>query len=58
MVKMILAFLVLTVLIAGGISLFRSLSGKDQWKLTKIVFYAIMCSAIAVGLLTAVVVLF
>jgi cytochrome c oxidase assembly factor CtaG len=58
MFKMFLAFVAIAVMVGSCISMFRSLSGKEKWNLTKIVSYAIMCSAIAVGILTAIVVLF
>jgi len=58
MSKMILIWLILSVAIGFGISAWRSLTGKEQWQLTKIAVYATMCSLVAVVLLGILVVLF
>jgi hypothetical protein len=58
MFKMILVFVLVSIIIAGGIQIFRNMSGKEKWTLTKIVGYAIMCSGIAISILSAIVVLF
>jgi hypothetical protein len=55
---MILIWLILSVAIGFGIMAWRQLSGKEQWRLTKIVAYATMCSLVAVVLLGIMVVLF
>lgn len=51
MSRMILIWLILSVAIGFGIMAWRQLSGKEQWQLTKLVGYAIMCSLMAVVLL-------
>lgn len=58
MIRVILAFFILTVLIGIGISQFRAMNGQEKWELTKIVAYATMCSLLSITLLTALVVLF
>ena len=58
MSRMILIWLILSVLIGLGIVGFRALSGKEKWQLTKILFFATMCSLVAVVLLGILVVLF
>jgi hypothetical protein len=58
MPKMILTWLVLSILIGAGIKAWRSMSGKEQWQLTKIAAYATICSLVAVVLLGFLVVLF
>jgi len=58
MPKMILTWVVLTILISASIWAWRSLPGKEQWALTKNIAYATMCSLVAVVLLGFLVVLF
>jgi hypothetical protein len=58
MIRVILAWAILSALIAFLITMFRSLSGKQKWQLTKVVSYATMCSLIAVAILVGIVVLF
>jgi Na+/H+-dicarboxylate symporter len=58
MYKMIVIWLLLTVVIGFGILGFRKLSGLDKWQLTKTVVYAIVCSLVAVVLLGIFVALF
>jgi hypothetical protein len=58
MIRLILAFLILTALIGVGISQFQAMNGKEKWELTKIAAYATMCSLLSITLLTALVVLF
>jgi len=58
MVKGILAFLLFTVVFAGGIQLFVNLKSSEKWKLTKVVGYAMLCSLLAVAFLTGIVILF
>ena len=55
---MILVWLVLSVAIGAGIAVWRSLSGKEQWQLTKYIAYATLCSLVAVIALSFVVILF
>jgi len=56
--KMIVIWLLLTVVIGFGILGFRKLSRLDKWQLTKTVVYAIVCSLVAVVLLGIFVALF
>lgn len=56
--KVILAFLALTVLFYIGFGLFRNLSEKDKWSLTKQVGYAIICSVMSILTLTVFVLIF
>ncbi len=58
MIKIILAFLLLSVAIGIGINVVRSMSGLEKWQLTRVVAYATMCSLLATVLLVAFVVLF
>jgi hypothetical protein len=58
MIRIILAWVILSALIAFLITMFRSLSGKQKWQLTKIVSYATMCSLIAVAILVGITVIF
>jgi hypothetical protein len=58
MLKMIVIFLVLTVLIGLKIILFRKLNDLEKWKLTKVIGFSILCSSLALGLLTLFVLLF
>jgi hypothetical protein len=58
MIRVILAWAILSALIAFLITMFRSLSGKQKWQLTKVVSYATMCSLIAVAILVGIVVIF
>ena len=48
MARMILVWLILTVVIGVGIAAWRRLSGQEQWKLTKYIAFATMCSLVAV----------
>jgi len=58
MIKMFTMWLILSVAIGFGIIAVRQLTGKQQWQLTKLLAYAIMCSLAAVVLLGIIVVLF
>jgi hypothetical protein len=41
-----------------GISKFRQLSGLDKWRLTKSIGYSILCSTLAIFILSLIVILF
>ena len=56
--KMILGFLVLFGLVFVAIQGFASASGREKMQLTKAVSYSILCATIAVGIATAIVILF
>ena len=58
MAKMILTFLIVFGLVFGAIELFRSLSKKERWALTKTVGYSIIIAVVTVTLLTMFVILF
>lgn len=58
MARVVLIFLLLTGSIAIGISAFRELTGKEKWRLTKLVAYGTMCAAIAFVILGLVVSIF
>lgn len=58
MVKAIFAFVVLFVLIFSGIELFRKMSGKEKWALTKTVTYSIVCAVLAILVLSLIVLFF
>ena len=58
MIRVLMLWLVLSLAIGFGISAWRSLTGKEQWQLTKYVAYATLCSAVAGVLLSFIVVLF
>lgn len=58
MIRMILAFGIAFAICYFGIAGFRNLTGKDQWALTKLLGYSIICASLAMLLLTLIVVLF
>lgn len=58
MIKGIFAFLVLSLAIGVLIKSWRELKGMEKWRLTKMVGYSMMCSAIALIVLIGVVILF
>jgi hypothetical protein len=58
MIKVFLAFIVFTGLIAGSIDSFRKISGKQRWELTKLVAFSAGCSIISIVILTIVVLVF
>lgn len=58
MVKIILGFLAIFFFFYIGIDVFRQLTGKEKWVLTKTLLYSIMCASAAIGLIALIVVLF
>lgn len=60
MIRMLLAFLILTALFWFGIAAvwFSQTTGREKWRLTKIAVYSILCSVLAVIVLTSIVILF
>ena len=58
MIKLWVAFAILTVLIHVGISIWRKMDGKEQLALTKSIGYSILVSLAAVMLMTVLVILF
>ena len=58
---MIRLWLVFAVLFAGFyfvIPAFRKMKGKEKWDLTKTLLFSLLCSLLAVSVMTAIVVLF
>ncbi len=58
MIKIILAFLLLSVAVGMVITAVRNMSGLEKWQLTKVVAYAIMCALLATVLLVVTVLVF
>jgi hypothetical protein len=58
MIRVFLAFLILTALFWFGIAAFRKTTGKEKWQLTKIAAYSILCSVLALAVLITIVILF
>lgn len=58
MIRVYLAFLILTALFWVSIAAFRKTTGKEKWQLTKIALYSILCSALALSVLISIVILF
>jgi hypothetical protein len=58
MVKVIFAFVFLTLAFALGIEVFRKLSGMEKWEVIKVVGYGFLCSVITICFLTGIVILF
>jgi hypothetical protein len=58
MIRVFLAFLILTALFWFGIAAFRKTTGKEKWRLTKIAAYSILCSVLALAVLISIVILF
>lgn len=58
MIRVVLLFLALAVLIRIGISVAQKMTGKQYLRLAKSLSYVIICSTLALLLMTALVVLF
>jgi len=58
MVKMIIAFISLFLIFFFGIDIFRKLTGKEKINLTKWIGYSTLCSLLAIGAVTLLVLLF
>lgn len=58
MIKVFLAFIVLVVLFWFGIAAFRKTTGRQRWRLTKIMVYSILCSVLALTVMTSIVIIF
>ena len=58
MIRLWLAFIILAVLIHFGITVWRKMEGKEQWALTKTLFYSIIVSLLALAVMTAIVIIF
>jgi hypothetical protein len=58
MIRVFLAFFVLVAVFWFGLAAFRKTTGREKWRLTKIAAYSILCSALALTILTSIVILF
>ena len=58
MIKGILVFVVLWVVVAGGIIIFRGMTKKDKLKMVKLALYSGVTSVLALIILVGIVVLF
>lgn len=58
MIRMYIAFFIAFAICYFGIDNYRKLTGKEKWALTKLLAYSIICSVLAMSILTAIVVLF
>jgi hypothetical protein len=58
MIRLWLAFAILTVAIHFGITAWRNMNGKERWTLTKSIAYSILVALLAVLAMTAIVILF
>ena len=58
MIRGILVFVILSCLIAFGIQAFRQFNYLEKWQLVKTLSYSAMCSALEVGILSVMVILF
>ena len=58
MIRVFLAFLILTALFWFGIAAVRKTTGREKWRLTKIAVYSILCSVLALAVLISIVILF
>jgi succinate dehydrogenase/fumarate reductase cytochrome b subunit len=58
MIRVFLAFVVVFSLFFFGIKGFRTLTGQEQWELTKLLTYSAFCAILAFVFLITLVVLF
>lgn len=58
MIKVILSFIIFTLIIAFGIKTVEQMTGKERWTLTKTLGYAIICASLAFATMIALVILF
>lgn len=58
MIKMIIAFAVLTTAIAIGITTWRDMKGKERWMAVKTYGFGAICAALAIAVLSVIVILF
>lgn len=58
MIRVVLFFVILSVLIHFGITGWRSMTGKERWSLTKTLGYSIIVSLLAIVVMMFMVVLF
>ncbi len=58
MIRLVLIFALLFLIFYGGIATAIKMSGKERWAVTKIALYSLVCSVLAVFVMTAIVVMF
>lgn len=58
MIRLWLVFAVLFAVFYFGIPAWRNLQGKEKWDLTKLFFFSIMCSLLAITAMVVMVILF
>ena len=58
MIRVLFMFVLLFGAFWIGISVFRTLTGKEKWELTKIVVYATICAVLTLLVLVGIVILF
>ena len=58
MIRMYIAFIIAFAICYFGIDAYRKLTGKEKWALTKLLAYSILCTVLAIGILSAIVILF
>jgi len=58
MIKMLAIFVLLAIVVMIGITLFQNTTGKEKLAFLKVVWYGLLCSAISVGILSVIVLLF
>ena len=58
MIRLWLVFAILCAAFYFAIPAFRKLKGAEKWDVTKTLFYSMMCSSLAVGVMVLIVVLF
>ena len=58
MIRMLLTYLLCTIGVGFGITLFNEMSGQERWSLFKTAMFSLLCSGLALVLIMFVVVLF
>lgn len=58
MIRLVLVFVLLFLLFYGGIATAIKMSGKEKWAFTKLALYSLVCSFLAVAVMTAIVIMF
>ena len=58
MIRLWATFLLFAIIIHYGIISWRSMTGKEQWSLTKTTFYSILISLLTLAVMTTIVILF
>lgn len=58
MIRMLIAFFVVFLLIAGGISVFRKLTGLEKFSIIKTIAYSVFCGILTIIVIATIIVLF